>query len=177
MKDSSTAVSQVSLLKQKLNSAKLALEEIHEDRNEKLRTLIQFLGHLSLACKGQNLELDNRLAKLRHHLQGYDQIDEALPELVEIERLLKGQYNHTMTQLEESRTSLSRVISQIQRVDSAPEEIKKEINYFKKISINRFIPFGSTSLKLNKSSAFTSIFYKSNLQVLMNTLFCLSTLF
>ncbi|WP_144213775.1 sensor domain-containing diguanylate cyclase [Shewanella donghaensis] len=132
MKDSSTAVSQVSLLKQKLNAAKLALEETNEDRNQKLRTLIQFLGHLSLACKGQNLELDNRLAKLRHHLQGYDQIDEALPELVGIERLLQGQYNITMTKLEESRNSLSRVISQIQRVDTAPDKLKKEINYFKK---------------------------------------------
>ncbi|MDO6641168.1 diguanylate cyclase [Shewanella sp. 5_MG-2023] len=132
MQDSSAAVSQVSLLKQKLNAAKLAIEEIHDDRSEKLRTLIRFLGHLSLACKGQNLELDNRLAKLRHHLQGFEQIDEALPELVGIERLLKAQYSQTMTSLEESRNSLSRVISQIQRVDSAPDEIKKEINYFKK---------------------------------------------
>ena len=132
MKDSSTAVSQVSLLKQNLNAAKIALEEIHEDRNEKLRTLIQFLSHLSLACKGQNLELDNRLAKLRHNLLGYDQIDETLPELVEIERLLQSQYHITMTKLEESRNCLSRVISQIQRIDTAPDEIKKEINYFKK---------------------------------------------
>ena len=119
-------------MKQKLHAARSALDDINKDRNDKLKTLIQFIGHLSLACKGQNLELDNKLAKLRHHLHGYEQIDEALPELVDIERILKGQYNHTMTQLEESRMGLSRVIRQIQRVNSAPEKVKKEINYFKK---------------------------------------------
>ncbi|MCT7941572.1 sensor domain-containing diguanylate cyclase [Shewanella holmiensis] len=132
MKDSEIAISQITLMKQKLHAARSALDDINKDRNDKLKTLIQFIGHLSLACKGQNLELDNKLAKLRHHLHGYEQIDEALPELVDIERILKGQYNHTMTQLEESRMGLSRVIRQIQRVNSAPEKVKKEINYFKK---------------------------------------------
>ncbi|MDP5144902.1 diguanylate cyclase [Shewanella sp. ULN5] len=131
MKDSEIAISQITLMKQKLHAARSALDDINKDRNDKLKTLIQFIGHLSLACKGQNLELDNKLAKLRHHLHGYEQIDEALPELVDIERILKGQYNHTMTQLEESRMGLSRVIRQIQRVNSAPEKVKKEINYFK----------------------------------------------
>jgi len=131
MKDSEIAISQITLMKQKLHAARSALDDINKDRNDKLKTLIQFIGHLSLACKGQNLELDNKLAKLRHHLHGFDQIDEALPELVDIERILKGQYNHTMTQLEESRMGLSRVIRQIQRVNSAPDKVKKEINYFK----------------------------------------------
>ncbi|MCE9685176.1 diguanylate cyclase [Shewanella sp. AS16] len=131
MKDSDATVSQLNLLKQKLHSAKTALDEINEDRNTKLQTLLQFIGHLSLACKGQNLELDNKLAKLRHKLNTFERVDEALPELVDVERLLKGQYNHVMVQLEESRAGLSRVIRQIQRVESAPDRLKKEISYFK----------------------------------------------
>ncbi|MGI2216588.1 diguanylate cyclase [Shewanella baltica] len=131
MKDSSATVSQLALLQQKLHSAKLALDEVNEDRNAKLQTLLQFIGHLSLACKGQNLELDNKLAKLRHNLNTFERVDEALPELVDVERLLKGQYHHVMVQLEESRTGLSQVIRQIQRVNSAPEKLKKEVNYFK----------------------------------------------
>ncbi|MGP1719169.1 sensor domain-containing diguanylate cyclase [Shewanella frigidimarina] len=131
MKESNTAITQISLMKQKLHAAKLALEEINTDRNDKLKTLIQFITHLSLACKGQNLELDNKLAKLRHHMHDFEQIDEALPELVDIERLLKSQYNHTMTRLEDSRNGLNRVIRQIQRINSAPDKLKKEITYFK----------------------------------------------
>lgn len=132
MKDSMANVSQVNLLKQKLHLAKTALGELDEERNEKLQALLQFIGHLSLACKGQSLELDNKLAKLRHLLTKFENVEEALPELVDVELLLKKQYNHVMVQLEDSRTGLSRVIRQLQRIDSAPEKIKKEINYFKK---------------------------------------------
>ncbi|GGP59442.1 sensor domain-containing diguanylate cyclase [Shewanella saliphila] len=131
MKESETTISQISLMKQKLHAAKLALEDINTDRNDKLKTLIQFISHLSLACKGQNLELDNKLAKLRHHMQSFEQVDEALPELVDIERLLKSQYSHTMSRLEDSRVGLSRVIRQIQRVNAVPDKLKKEITYFK----------------------------------------------
>ncbi|GGB48141.1 sensor domain-containing diguanylate cyclase [Shewanella inventionis] len=131
MKESDTAISQITLMKQKLHAAKLALDEITTDRNDKLKTLIQFISHLSLACKGQNIELDNKLAKLRHHMHNFEQIDDALPELIDIERLLKAQYSHTMSRLEDSRLGLTRVIRQIQRINSAPDKLKKEITYFK----------------------------------------------
>jgi diguanylate cyclase len=132
MKDTITAVSQINLLKQKLYSARVALDEVHEDRNQKLQMLMQFIGHLSLACKGQNLELDNKLAKLRHHMSSFERVDDALPELLEVERLLKSQYHHVTAQLEDSRAGLTKVISQIQRIQSMPDKLKKEIGYFKK---------------------------------------------
>lgn len=141
MKDSMASISQVNLLKQKLHLAKAALNELDEERNEKLQTLLQFIGHLSLACKGQNLELDNKLAKLRQLLTKFENVEEALPELVEVEQLLKQQYNHVMVQLEDSRVSLSRVIRQIQRIDSAPDKVKRELNYFKKELVKPFHTF------------------------------------
>jgi diguanylate cyclase len=131
MQDLLSSASQISLLKQKLLAAKSALTDITEDRNAKLKTLVQFINHLSLACKGQHLELDNKLAKLRHNLHNFERIDDALPELMDIERLLKNTYNHTKSKLEESRQGLIRVIRQIQRVSSAPEKIKKEVGYAK----------------------------------------------
>lgn len=131
MKDSMASVSQVSLLQQKLHSAKTALAEVTEQKAQNQHSLLQFIGHLSIACKGQSIELDNKLAKLRHHLSTLEHIEHALPELVEIEQLLKSQYHHVMTQLEEGRSSLSKVIRQLQRINSIPEKLKKEIAYFK----------------------------------------------
>ncbi|MGL4833723.1 MAG: GGDEF domain-containing protein, partial [Shewanella sp.] len=58
MKDPNKTVSKLAVLQQKLHLATVALNEVNEDRNAKLQTLLQFIGHLSLACKGQNLELD-----------------------------------------------------------------------------------------------------------------------
>lgn len=154
MKDSMASVSQVNLLKQKLHLAKIALTELDEERNEKLQTLLQFVGHLSLACKGQNVELDNKLAKLRHLFTKFENVEEALPELVEVEHLLKQQYNHVMVQLEDNRVGLSRVIRQLQRIESAPEKIKKEINYFKKDLTKPFHTFWDYIPKVEQLVAF-----------------------
>ncbi|AQS37383.1 diguanylate cyclase [Shewanella psychrophila] len=154
MKDSMANTSQLSLLKQKLHSARVALDSMNEDRNDKLRTLLQFIGHLSLACKGQNIELDNKLAKLRHNFTNFETVEESLPELVEVEQLLKHQYNHVMVQLEDSRASLSRVIRQIQRVQSVPEKVKKEINYFKKDLSKPFHTFWDYIPKVEKLVGF-----------------------
>ncbi|RTR37483.1 GGDEF domain-containing protein [Shewanella canadensis] len=160
MKDSMASTSQLSLLKQKLHSAKVALDDMTEENNEKLHTLLQFIGHLSLACKGQSLELDNKLAKLRHQLCNADNIEESLPELVEVEQLLKQQYNHVMVQLEDSRASLSRVIRQIQRVESVPDKVKKEINYYKKDLAKPFHTFWDYIPKVEQLVGF----YESILQ-------------
>ncbi|WP_076412645.1 GGDEF domain-containing protein [Shewanella sp. UCD-KL12] len=154
MKDSMANSSQLNLLKQKLHSARVALESMNDDKNDKLQTLLQFIAHLSLACKGQNIELDNKLAKLRHQFTNFESIDDALPELVEVEQLLKQQYNHVMVQLEDSRASLSRVIRQIQRVDSAPEQVRKEINYFKKDLSKPFHTFWDYIPKVEKLVGF-----------------------
>ena len=154
MKDSMANTSQLSLLKQKLHSTRVALDSIDEDKNDKLRTLLQFIGHLSLACKGQSIELDNKLAKLRHKFTNFETVEESLPELVEVEQLLKQQYNHVMVQLEDSRASLSRVIRQIQRVQSVPEKLKKEINYFKKDLAKPFHTFWDYIPKVEKLVGF-----------------------
>ncbi|MFV7783391.1 GGDEF domain-containing protein [Shewanella marisflavi] len=131
MKDAMTSLSKVSLLQQKLHSAKSALAELTEQKAQSQNSLLQFIGHLSLACKGQSIELDNKLAKLRHNLSTIEHIDEALPDLLEVEQLLKQQYHHVISQLEEGRSSLSKVIRQLQRVDSVPEKLKKELAYYK----------------------------------------------
>ncbi|MCG9754092.1 GGDEF domain-containing protein [Shewanella insulae] len=131
MKDAMTSLSQVSLLQQKLHSAKIALEELKDQKAQSQSSLLQFIGHLSLACKGQSIELDNKLAKLRHNLLNVEHIDEVLPDLLEVEQLLKQQYHHVMGQLEDGRASLAKVIRQLQRVDSIPEKLKKEIAYYK----------------------------------------------
>ncbi|QQX81548.1 diguanylate cyclase [Shewanella sp. KX20019] len=132
MKDAVANTPQLSVLQQKLYSARQALDDMSEDQNKKLQLLLQFIAQLSLACKGQNLELDNKLAKLRHKLSRFSQIDSAITDLTEVEDILKQQYNQVMQQLEESRGSLSNIVSEIQRIESLPTKLKKEISYFKK---------------------------------------------
>lgn len=131
MKDSMASVSQLSLLQQKLHSAKTALNELSEQKNQNQHALLQFISQLSLACKGQSIELDNKLAKLRHNLASIEHIEEVLPELVEVEHLVKQQYHYMMAQLEDGRANLTKVVRQLQRFDSLPDKLTKELTYFK----------------------------------------------
>ena len=132
MKDAAISTSQVRMLQQKLHSARQAIDEMNEAQNEKLQILMQFIGQLSLACKGQNLELDNKLAKLRHKLASFSQVEDSLAELNEADTILKQQYARIMLQLEDSRQALNNMVSQIQRIQSLPSKLKLEISYFKK---------------------------------------------
>lgn len=131
MKEASASLSPSALYQQKLAAAQSSLAELTEDRDAKLRALSSFIGHLSLACKGQNLELDNKLAKLRVTISDLDKINDVLPELVDIERLLKHHYHHVMTKLEQGRDGLSRFSRQLQRVEDVPDKLRKELGYFK----------------------------------------------
>lgn len=131
MKDASVTLSPSELYKQRLAAAEATLTEITQDRDSKLRALAGFIGSLSLACKGQNLELDNKLAKLRVTITDIDKLNNILPDLVDIERLLKHQYNHVMTQLEQGRDGLSRFSRELQRVEEVPDKLRRELNYFK----------------------------------------------
>ncbi|WOT04264.1 GGDEF domain-containing protein [Shewanella youngdeokensis] len=132
MKDADANTSQLNVLQQKLYSARQALDEMSEDQNEKLQLLLQFIAQLSLACKGQNVELDNKLAKLRHKLTRFNQIDDAVPDLNDINAILKLQYSRVTQQLDESRGSLTNIINHLQQVESIPTKLKKEISFFKK---------------------------------------------
>ncbi|WP_237162603.1 hypothetical protein [Shewanella halifaxensis] len=132
MKDAAISTSQVHKLQQKLHTARQAIDEMNEAQNEKLQILMQFIGQLSLACKGQNLELDNKLAKLRHKLASFSQVEASLAELNEADTILKQQYARIMLQLEDSRQALNNMVSQIQRIQSLPSKLKLEISYFKK---------------------------------------------
>ncbi|MCG9696068.1 diguanylate cyclase [Shewanella sp. Isolate11] len=164
MKDTLASVSQISLLQQKLHGAKLALAEMRDQKAQNQHSLLQFIGHLSLACKGQSIELDNKLAKLRIHLTNIEHIEQALPELVEVEQLLKHQYRHVMLQLEDGRTRLSQVIRQLQRVNSAPEKLKKEISYFKQELAKPFHTYGDYLPKVERLIGFYETILQEHLE-------------
>ncbi|MCE9678097.1 diguanylate cyclase [Shewanella sp. AS1] len=154
MTDTLENVSQVSLLQQKLTQAKTAITEMREQNAHNQHALIQFIGHLSLACKGQNLELDNKLAKLRHNLANLENIEQFLPELHDVEHSLKHQYRHIMSQLETGRSSLSKGIEPLKRIEILPDKLKKELAYFTQDLTKPFHTFSDYFPKVEKLIAF-----------------------
>ncbi|MCF1426966.1 MAG: diguanylate cyclase [Shewanella sp.] len=164
MKDSNQDKSQLAALTKKVNETRAALQELKEEKNAKLQTLLNFFKHLSLVCKGQNLKLDNKLAKLRRQLKGFESLDEALPDILEVERLLKQQYNLTTREFEQGRSNLTRMTQQIQRFKFAPEQLKKELNYFRQELTKPLHSIWDYLPKIEKLISFYEVLLDSQIQ-------------
>ncbi|WP_133406048.1 sensor domain-containing diguanylate cyclase [Parashewanella tropica] len=130
MKDTAVKVA-TDELKQQLLDSKKELKAVLQDRDNKYNRLLSFISDLSIASKGQNFELDNKLAKLRRQLTKFEDIDTYQQEINDIERTLQTQHRQLSSFLDESRHGLTRVASQLQRVKSLPDENKRELIYFK----------------------------------------------
>ncbi|MGB0893862.1 MAG: diguanylate cyclase domain-containing protein [Parashewanella sp.] len=128
--DRSTSAS-LNLLKKQLQNAKAEIKQLTLTRDDHFVTLASFISSLSQVCKGQNLELDNKLAKLRRNLSNFNALDKSIDDIVSTDKLLKGQYRQITLQLEEGRSSLSQAVCQLQRVTTLPDNVKRELTYFK----------------------------------------------
>ena len=131
MKASTSSTSEVQQLQKKLTFVSQELEQAQQGHDEKLKTLLSFISQLSLACKGQNLELDNKLAKLRRLLPQAELFEQSVQDICDVEKILKTQYRQVSIQLNDSRHGLGRVVGQLQRARDLPEKTKRELSYFK----------------------------------------------
>ncbi len=131
MKGSTTSTLEVQQLEKKLANISAELDQAHQEHDEQFKVLLGFISQLSFACKGQNLELDNKLAKLRRLLPQTESFSNSVQEICDIEKVLKSQYRQITIQLNDSRHGLSRVIGQLQRVKDLPEKTRREVSYFK----------------------------------------------
>ncbi len=132
MKGSTTSpVLEVQQLQKKLTGVSRALEQAQQEHDENVKTLLSFISQLSLACKGQNLELDNKLARLRRLLPRAELFQESVQDICEVEKLLKTQYQKVRIQLNDSRHGLGRIVTQLQRVRTLPEKTRRELSCLK----------------------------------------------
>ena len=131
MNGSTSSTVEVQQLQKKLTSVSQELEQAQLEHDDKFKTLLSFISQLSLACKGQNLELDNKLAKLRRLLPQTELFKESVQDICDVEKILKAQYRQVTIMLNDSRHGLGRVVGQLQRVRTLPEKTKRELTYFK----------------------------------------------
>ncbi|RLV59628.1 GGDEF domain-containing protein [Parashewanella curva] len=125
-------------LKQQLLDCKSELKAVLQDRDDKFKRLLNFISDLSIVSKGQNFELDNKLAKLRRQLLKFEDIGNYQQDINDIERTLQTQHRQLTSSLDESRHGLMTVASQLLRVKSLPEKNKRELIHFKNEIKNPF---------------------------------------
>ncbi|CAM5221502.1 hypothetical protein [Alishewanella longhuensis] len=77
-------------LKQQLIEAVTARKTLERTYENQFKLLAQFVLRLSLLCKGIDLELDNRLAKLRTELAKSTDLEKLLPFIEETSNSLQS---------------------------------------------------------------------------------------
>ncbi|WP_417347330.1 diguanylate cyclase [Ferrimonas sp.] len=124
------AKSQLEHMQKKLDKVRKEQQDLEDVRAKQLQGLIQFSMRLGLCCKGQNLELDNRLAKIRQQLSDPNNLDNALPEMGELSRALQTQYQNTQREIEHNQQSIQQLARQLSSLSGIPEKLKREIKYY-----------------------------------------------
>ncbi|WP_298768620.1 GGDEF domain-containing protein [uncultured Shewanella sp.] len=138
---------------------------VHSAEAAQITVLCQFINYLSKACKGLNLELDNKLADLRALFVSPNKWPQTLAELSKIEVLLKQHDKEVNTQLTEHRKQLTlsleplaalKALSQKhhQRLISLKKELKQPFHtYYDYIEqLEKVIFFYSSIINDEKSS-------------------------
>ncbi|WP_105188966.1 GGDEF domain-containing protein [Pseudoalteromonas sp. T1lg48] len=118
---------QLEALRKKLHSAISQRQTIEMTRQEQVSTLAQFIAKLSLVCKGIDLELDNRLASFRKHLQQGAHFQELGPIIAELTTLLARHEAKIEAQLRQLHTCVNQAGVNLQKRQGLPNESRRTL--------------------------------------------------
>lgn len=141
-------------IKTKLQSSVQARQRLEKTYENQFTLLTRFIIRLSNLCTGSDIELDNRLAKLRSLLSKNTDIENILPLLSDIEILLTQQSGRIELNLKTTQSTLLSAGKQLQKTRSLEDNLRRELRKLvnelaeSKPSISHFIPALETLVKL-----------------------------
>ncbi|WP_298439884.1 GGDEF domain-containing protein [uncultured Ferrimonas sp.] len=133
MTDNTPAASTQELLEQQLVAAQQSqrkLLTLVEANQAQIRGLLDCVQQLTLSCKGQDLELDTRLAKLRSRLTSESNVQALLPELAELCQVLQDRSEQGQLELKSSQDAMASLARNIAIIDDIPDQMQRELTYF-----------------------------------------------
>lgn len=114
-------------LKQQLAEAVNARKTLERTYENQFKLLSQFVLRLSLLCKGIDLELDNRLAKLRSELAKSTDLEKLLPFIEETSnslQLLEKKQQQEIKQVQLDLTQAGRIL---QKQRGLPDQLRRDL--------------------------------------------------
>lgn len=123
----SAGADDIETLKKRLADHQRALK-LQEQRAENEVQLYQrLLGRLTLACRGQNLELDNKLAQLRAQLGENSDLSKSSKLLDTVEQLLVSQAQQADKQLLSTREAIAKAGKRLQQVKGLAPQLRRDL--------------------------------------------------
>ncbi|WP_448552775.1 GGDEF domain-containing protein [Thalassotalea montiporae] len=127
MSETSVFQSQLRQLKAKLDASIQARSTLEEDFNKRSTLLTDFLVKLSRLCKGQDLELDNRMAKLRAMLKKSAPLADVEKELANVSKLLNKQASKNELNIRDLHQKFHGAGTTLQKAKGLPPQSRRSL--------------------------------------------------
>lgn len=114
-------------LKQQLNEAVAARKTLERTYENQFKLLAQFVLRLSLLCKGIDLDLDNRLAKLRIELAKSTDLEKLLPFIEETTTSLQLLEKKQQQDIRQVQLDLSQAGRMLQQQRGLPDQLRRDL--------------------------------------------------
>lgn len=127
MNDSTVAQKQLVALKRKLDTAIESRSSLEDDFNLQSTLLIQFISKLSLISKGNDLELDNRLAQLRTLFTKSAPISDIEAKIITISKLLQQHSITNEKNISHMHAQFNQAGESLQKINGLPNNLRRDL--------------------------------------------------
>lgn len=114
-------------LKQQLANAIKARTTLEDAYESQFKILAQFVLRLSLVCKGVDLELDNRLAKLRNELAKGTDLEKLIPFIADTNQSLQLLDAKQQRDIKEVQQQLNQAGKLLQQQKGLPDQLRRDL--------------------------------------------------
>ncbi len=114
-------------LKQQLANAIKARKTLEDAYESQFKILAQFVLRLSLVCKGVDLELDNRLAKLRNELAKGTDLEKLIPFIADTNQSLQLLDAKQQRDIKEIQQQLNQAGKLLQQQKGLPDQLRRDL--------------------------------------------------
>lgn len=123
----SSPTDDIEILKKRVTDQQRAIKALEQQANNEALTYQRLLGRLTLACRGQNLELDNKLAQLRSQLADNVDLSKSEKLIDQVEQLLILQANQSDKQLHSTREAIASAGRKLQQVRGLDPQLRRDL--------------------------------------------------
>ncbi len=116
-----------SALKQQLATALKARKQLEDTFEGQFKILSQFVARLTLVCKGIDIELDNKLAKLRTELSKSVDVENILPLIDATNEHLKVLESKQQHEVKKAQLSLVEAGKMLQKQRGLPNQLRRDL--------------------------------------------------
>lgn len=117
-------------IKQQLASAVKARKQLEDTYESQFKILTQFVSRLSLVCKGIDVDLDNKLARLRQQLANGTDLEKLLPQLDATTEQLKLLESRQHQELKKAQLTITEAGKLLQKQKGLPNQLRRDLRDF-----------------------------------------------